>query len=267
MSLLHENETYGIIGSLMAVHRGLGPGLDELTYQDACSLEFAKAGMPFKAHPFRWVEHNGERVKELVPDFLLFDKIILELKVVCGDFARASLAQAICYAKLFHTNLAILANFGLHKLIYQRLPYTPQQGSFKLDVSHIQTKVTPEDRNAFDEAVRASRKVWELHGLGYTDEIYSRLIRTELKQAGVRENLTVQPVYCEKKVRVSRTPVMIVEGKFPLYICALNREMSAWHIAYMRTYLRWLSLPYGCVVHFGRKRCEMRGVCCGSAGP
>ncbi len=74
--------TNAIIGAAIEVHRALGPGHLESTYESALAVEFALRDIPFKRqHPIA-IAYKGHAVGESRLDFLLFDEIILELKSV-----------------------------------------------------------------------------------------------------------------------------------------------------------------------------------------
>lgn len=53
-------------------------------------------------------------------DFVVFDKIILEVKAVSG-IVDEFIAQAINYLKVLQNKLALLVNFGELKLNYKRI--------------------------------------------------------------------------------------------------------------------------------------------------
>ena len=53
-------------------------------------------------------------------DFVVFDKIILEIKSV-NDIIDAHVAQAINYLKVSENQLALIVNFGENKLYYKRI--------------------------------------------------------------------------------------------------------------------------------------------------
>ena len=108
--------TQKIIGASIAVHKELGPGLLESTY-DVCLL-----------HEFEALNLRAERQK-LVPiyskgntldcgyrlDFLIEDKIVIELKSV-DAIHPIHIAQLLTYLKLSRLRLGLLINFNSIKL-------------------------------------------------------------------------------------------------------------------------------------------------------
>ena len=120
--MIYPKESYEIIGAAMKVHSIMGPGFTEKVYQEALALEFKEQSIPFK----REVEIHAS-YKDIilsgtfVPDFICYDKIIVELKAV-RDLDDVHRSQAINYAKVAGYKLALLINFGDSSLEYERFP-------------------------------------------------------------------------------------------------------------------------------------------------
>ena len=119
-SLLYREEVHGIIGAAMAVHRYFGCGFTEKVYQDALEIEFKEEGIPYlREEPIFAIYHQQQLSSEFIPDFICYDKIIVELKAVqeLEDYQRS---QAINYAKVAKKDLALLISFGETSLHYER---------------------------------------------------------------------------------------------------------------------------------------------------
>ena len=120
MNLLFKEEAYKIVGAAMAVHRHFGCGFSEKVYQDAMEIEFQEQNIPFLREEPIFATYHGRQLKsEFKPDFICFDRIIVELKAVQGleDYQRS---QAINYAKVANMSMALLINFGEPSLRYER---------------------------------------------------------------------------------------------------------------------------------------------------
>ena len=120
--LRYSQETYQIIGAAMKVHSLLGPGFTEKVYQDALALEFMEQGIPFKREVELHASYKGVTLDSTyMPDFICFDKIIVELKAV-KELDDVHRSQAINYAKVAGFKLSLLFNFGQASLQKERFP-------------------------------------------------------------------------------------------------------------------------------------------------
>ena len=120
--LIFPQESYEIIGAAMAVHNALGRGFTEKVYQEALAIEFQEKKIPFQCEVELHAVYKGNTLSAtFIPDFICYDKIIVELKAVqeLDDMYRA---QALNYAKVAGMKLALLINFGESRLVAERLP-------------------------------------------------------------------------------------------------------------------------------------------------
>jgi len=119
--LLYKEESYQIIGKCMEVHNNLSPGFLEIVYKDALEYEFQKAGIPYSREEEYEVNYKDIILPhKFYADFVVFDKIILEVKGVSG-IADEHIAQTINYLKVSGNKLGLLVNFGELKLNFKRL--------------------------------------------------------------------------------------------------------------------------------------------------
>ncbi|PDS22754.1 GxxExxY protein [Flavobacterium branchiophilum] len=120
---IYQDETYKIIGICMEVHNNLGAGFSEIVYKDALEYEFKKANIPFQREKEYVVEYKDTILPhKFYADFVVFDKIILEVKGV-SKITNEFYAQCINYLKVSNNKIAILVNFGELKLNYKRIIY------------------------------------------------------------------------------------------------------------------------------------------------
>ena len=105
-----------VIGCAIQVHRELGPGLLESTYEQCVAYELIQAGIPFKIqHPipvsYKQISLDcGYRV-----DLLVDDQLIVELKSV-EQLLKIHEAQVLTYMKLANIRIGLLINFNVHIL-------------------------------------------------------------------------------------------------------------------------------------------------------
>lgn len=105
----------------MEVHNQLGNGFLEIVYKDALEYEFRKANIFYEREKKYEVNYKGIILPhKFYADFVVFDKIILEIKGISG-LANEHLAQTMNYLKVSDLKLGLLVNFGESKLNYQRV--------------------------------------------------------------------------------------------------------------------------------------------------
>ena len=122
IELLHKDESYAVLGAYFEVHNYQGAGFFEPVYQECLAIELEQQKVPFIAQPRLTLSYKDRQLKiEYIPDFVCFEKIIVEIKAV-----RALLdehrAQVHNYLKATGYRLGLLVNFGSHpKLEYERI--------------------------------------------------------------------------------------------------------------------------------------------------
>ena len=114
MAIVCKDESYQIMGACFEVYKDKGNGFLEAVYQECLEMEFAARGLPAKAHPQLELTYRGQKLKQkYTPDFICYDRIVLELKAVSSLTAEHE-AQVHNYLKATGLKLGILVNFGHH---------------------------------------------------------------------------------------------------------------------------------------------------------
>lgn len=111
--LIYEEETYAIRGAIFEVYKTLGDGYLEEVYQNAMEEELKLRGIPFVAKKELHIMYKGRDCGLYEPDFICFDKIIVELKAVEALHPKHS-AQLMNYLKATGHKLGLLVNFCSH---------------------------------------------------------------------------------------------------------------------------------------------------------
>jgi GxxExxY protein len=122
MELLYKDDSYKIIGACFEVYKDKGNGFVEPVYQECLEMEFGLQAIPFSAQAALRLSYKGQELKQrYIPDFMCFEKIILELKAV-KELTDEHRAQVLNYLKATGYRLGLLANFGHYpKLEYKRI--------------------------------------------------------------------------------------------------------------------------------------------------
>jgi len=109
-----------IIGSAMEVHKILGNGFQELIYQRALHIEFSNSNISAVREVEMPIHYKGEKVGTRRVDFLIEDKISVEIKSIT-KLEDVHLAQAINYLEAYDLEIGLLINFGSKSLEFKRL--------------------------------------------------------------------------------------------------------------------------------------------------
>ena len=110
--ILFKEESYKIIGCCLEVYNELGCGFREIIYKDALDIEFRRRGIPFIREKAFKISYKGLILPRTYDaDFLMYDKIILEVKSARSMIAEF-LYQTKNYLKAGECRLGIIANFG-----------------------------------------------------------------------------------------------------------------------------------------------------------
>ncbi len=122
--LLYREEVYAIIGAAMEVLAQLGRGFVESVYQEALAIEFTKRGIPYLEQKELVITYKGKTLeKRFLVDFLLYNKIILEIKAV-EKLTNVHEAQLLNYLKASGISIGLLVNFNSTPLEWRRRIFT-----------------------------------------------------------------------------------------------------------------------------------------------
>ena len=120
--LVYPEESYRIIGACFNVYNDKGHGFLEPVYQECLEIELQCQDIPFVPQKKIALTYRGQMLKHTYePDFVCFDKIVVEIKAVSG-LANEHRAQLLNYLNAAEMKLGLLVNFGCHpKLEYERM--------------------------------------------------------------------------------------------------------------------------------------------------
>ncbi len=108
--------TKEVIGCAIEVHRALGPGLLESTYQQCFAHELSLKGIDFQLEVPLPVDYKSVRLDcGYRVDILIEDRLILELKAV-EEVKGIHKAQLLTYMKLAQIETGLLINFNVRRL-------------------------------------------------------------------------------------------------------------------------------------------------------
>ena len=105
--------TYAINGGAIEVHRRLGPGLFESTYQKCMEWELRDRGLSFSAGQPLPLEYKGLKIEQAYKvDLWVEGLVVVELKCV-AELAPVHETQLLTYLKLTGAPIGLLINFNV----------------------------------------------------------------------------------------------------------------------------------------------------------
>lgn len=118
--VLHPELSYKITGILFDVFNTLGSGHKEKIYQQSVAAALTEANIKFAEQVYVPIQYKGRKVGTYYLDFLIEDKIILELKQ--GKFLPKSVyRQVIGYLQVLNLELAIIGCFAFDCVVPRRI--------------------------------------------------------------------------------------------------------------------------------------------------
>lgn len=117
-----QSETEAIIRTGIEIHKILGAGFLEIVYKDAFEYEYRKQGV-FYQREKEYLIHYKDCVlpHKFYADFVVFEKVIVEIKAKEGGIAEEDYAQTLNYLKCSGCKIGLILNFGKLKLEIKRV--------------------------------------------------------------------------------------------------------------------------------------------------
>ena len=109
--LLYKDLVYKVQGAFFEIYKTLGPGFKESIYQNAIEEELEKQKIAYRREPSLTIKYKAKEVGYYRPDFIIDEKIILEIKAV-PEMPMYFETQLYYYLKATNYKLGLLVNFG-----------------------------------------------------------------------------------------------------------------------------------------------------------
>ena len=120
--LLYRDLTYRIREAVFRVKKELGLGHKEVVYQKALAEEFEKAKLAYSREYRIPIRYRGKVVGTYIPDFVVENKIIVELKTL-PRISNVEIKQLWNYLKGSDFSLALLLNWSFTTVDIKRIIY------------------------------------------------------------------------------------------------------------------------------------------------
>jgi GxxExxY protein len=121
MDIIYKQEVYDIVGICMEVHKQLGKGFLEIVYKDAIEYECQQRKYIYEREKEYMVNYKNIVLShKFFADFIIFDKIILEVKGR-GEIAEDFIGQTLNYLAASKLKVGLIVNFGNDSLEFKRV--------------------------------------------------------------------------------------------------------------------------------------------------
>ena len=105
----HDPLTEQIIGCAIEVHRHLGPGLLEATYEEALCVKFGERGVRYQRQVGVTLFYKGHLIGEHRPDLVVNERVVVEIKSV-ERLIAVHQAQVQMYMRILRLPVGLLIN-------------------------------------------------------------------------------------------------------------------------------------------------------------
>lgn len=119
-----QDETEKIIKIGIEIHKILGAGFLEIVYKDAFEYEYRNQDVLYEREKEYIIQYKSIILPhKFYADFVVFDKVIVEIKAKEGGIAEEDYAQTINYLKCSGCKVGLILNFGKMKLEIKRVVF------------------------------------------------------------------------------------------------------------------------------------------------
>lgn len=118
--IVQKELSYKIMGILFSIHNELGNRYQEKYYQRAIEEGLKQEKLKFNKELVVDLLYNDKKIGKYFLDFLVEDKIILEIKTV-DRLKPKDFKQVLAYLTANNLELGILVNFSTERLSFKRI--------------------------------------------------------------------------------------------------------------------------------------------------
>ena len=240
--------TGAVIGAAIAVHRALGPGVDEAAYEAALSQKLGALGIPHECQKALPVIYKGVRLDcGYRLDVLVESRLPLELKAV-ETVLPIHDAQLLTYMRLGGHSLGLLLNFEVAVLkdgLRRKALSQPRPPGESTPSAH------DESDQVVAELLRAAVEVCRALGRGLLRSAYEECLCHELRMRGVpfARRHSVPLRFEDRELgHAAELPLLLAE-RVPVF-CLSVAALTPLHEARLLARLRQTQLACGFLINF-----------------
>lgn len=249
------------MGCIFDVFNEVGAGFEEPIYHQALGKRFEEERLAFRSKPHFLLSYRGAQIAELEPDYIIDDKIVLELKAIHTDFLPENFKQVISYLRVTNDRLGILVNLGLHEVFFKRVPFDQRP----LKILEKIDEIVPWQsgcRDVLEELKTGIVRVGQELGLGYHAEVYQKAMKVELQYCKVSsdDHVKIPVSYHGASLGNQEIDYWLIDKKALFAVIAGSNAIRPYDVMRMRSYLKHLQLNVGLIAFWGKNCLEILGV-------
>ena len=248
--------THQIIGAAIDVHRELGPGQDEVLYEDAMEIALHARSLQFRRQAPLPVYYSGVRLDcGFRPDFVVEETAVAECKAV--ELVHPVFgAQVRTYQRLGGWPLGLLLNFnvpvmkdGVSRFIVDATEFRKEK-TVSTEFERTQSK-----DDLIEAIIGAAIEVHRYLGPGLLNSVYQACLRHELSLAGLKfeGNRRVGVVFQGSTLGHPAELDLVVEGVILISVLSVPKLLPV-HEAQTRSRMRLGGLAVGLLLNFHAPR-------------
>jgi GxxExxY protein len=261
MALVYEERTRILRRCFFDVQNEVGLGRQEEGYHQACKIWLQQNGVPFRSKPPHDLLLDRELAHRLIPDFVVWDSISVELKAVPRKLAQSEFVQLFDYLRCRNDRLGLLVNMGLGRVHIERIVYDPPEYRLVEDWGFWNGAIEGPARDVGVEIRASLIQIHNAHSTGYGEETTEKLVHFSLRQC--RLPFVAAPIstayFRDQLVDECPLDCLVIDCSVLLVFTALFDD-NQFNINRGLSYMKALGIHWGVAANFGRNELEITGL-------
>ena len=251
----------GIANEVMSL---LGPGMPEAFYREIFTKRLNASGLDVKVKPRGVLRHRDKTADEFIPDFLVEKSVVINIFHSPSEFNSAQTISTGSAQKFFSATSGLMLDFSRSEVNHRRLglshdpfPTIPYEDILRAN------PVEKHDEMRAAMLCRSILHIGRAQGLGFGESTYRGLLRVEFDAESLDyEDEPMVPITIDGVALgdAKLSHIMSVQRSGALLVTAQQEGIRNSDKAKLHHALKYLKLPWGLIVHFGRRRFEWQWV-------
>ena len=142
------------------------------------------------------------------------------------------------------------------------MPFDEKQKTTNENYEFIKNIITEKERKVLAKLREAILYIFQTHGLGYGESIYTKIFNIELdyRKINYQTRFPLEVRFEEEIISTFKMKPLLIEKQIICDIKALKDHIDFYDIAKIQSYLRALKLNIGIIANFGSNELEIKGI-------